>query len=109
MQPWLQFFRVSTTVTLAAVKCVRFCDECGAKEERWRSGFGWRACGYCGYCGFAPELLLRERDSMAMATSAPIRIVGKSWPVMASAVVSERANDPVGAIVLPIVVSVVKL
>jgi hypothetical protein len=32
------------------------------------------------------------RDCMAMATSEPIRITGKSWPTMASAMVRERAN-----------------
>jgi hypothetical protein len=49
------------------------------------------------------------RDCMAMATRAPIRIAGKSWPTMASAVVSERANGETGMMSLPMVVSVAKL
>jgi len=46
---------------------------------------------------------------MAMATRAPIRVAGKSWPTMASAIVSERANGCSGVILLPTVVSVPKL
>src|SRR5215831_78754 len=32
------------------------------------------------------------RDCKAMATKAPIRVAGKSWPTSASAMASERAN-----------------
>ena len=39
------------------------------------------------------------RDCIAMATSAPMRVAGKSWPTMASAMVSERAKGSRGAIV----------
>jgi hypothetical protein len=49
------------------------------------------------------------RGCIAIATSAPIKIAGKSCPTIASAVVIERANGSIGVISLPIVVSVAKL
>jgi hypothetical protein len=49
------------------------------------------------------------RGCMAIATSAPIRMAGKSRPTIASAVVSERANGDTGVMSLPMVVSVAKL
>src|SRR5208282_5019072 len=48
-------------------------------------------------------------DCMAMATRAPIRMAGKSWPQTASAMVSARAKGSAGAISLPTVVRVQKL
>ena len=56
----------------------------------------------------APRTHEFARGCMAIATSAPIRIAGKSCPTIASAVVIERANGSIGAMSLPIVVSVAK-